>query len=74
MTAKETIQLSSAIATDPMQARIDAALNSAIEDKRLVGAVVLVARRGEITYRNAVGLADREAGLPMRTDALFRLS
>lgn len=74
MTAKASIQLSSAIATDPMQARIDAALSSAIEDKRLVGAVVLVARRGEITYRNAVGLADREAGIPMRTDALFRLS
>lgn len=74
MTVKESIVLSSAIATDPMQARIDAALNSALEDRRLVGAVVIVARRGEIIYRQAAGLADREAGVPMRTDALFRLS
>lgn len=74
MTVKETIILSSAIATDPMQARIDAALNNAIEDQRLVGAVVVVARRGTIIYRQAAGLADREANVPMRTDALFRLS
>ncbi|MHA6196082.1 serine hydrolase domain-containing protein [Pseudomonas wadenswilerensis] len=74
MTIKETIQLSGAIATDPIQARIDAAVNSAIEDQRLVGAVVLVARRGEIVYRKAAGLADREAGKAMHTDALFRLS
>jgi len=74
MTVKESIHVSSAVATDPTEARIDAALNSAIADQRLVGAVVLVARRGEITYHKAVGLADREAGKAMRTDALFRLS
>ncbi|WP_425928340.1 serine hydrolase domain-containing protein [Pseudomonas sp. NyZ201] len=74
MTVKQTIQLANAVATDPMQARIDAALDSAINEQRLVGAVVLVARRGEVTYRRAVGLADREAGLAMRADALFRLS
>jgi len=74
MTVKQTIQLANAVATDPMQARIDAALDSAINEQRLVGAVVLVARRGEVTYRRAVGLADREAGLAMRPDALFRLS
>ena len=74
MTVKQTIQLANAVATDPMQARIDAALDSAINEQRLVGAVVLVARRGEVTYRRAVGLADREASLAMRPDALFRLS
>ncbi|MEE1886594.1 serine hydrolase domain-containing protein [Pseudomonas carassii] len=74
MTIKQSIPLATGVATEPMQTRIDAALNSAIEDKRLVGAVVLVARRGEITYRKAVGLADREAGVHMRPDALFRLS
>lgn len=72
MTIKQSIPLATGVATEPMQARIDAALNSAIEDKRLVGAVVLVARRGEITYRKAVGLADREAGVRMRPDALIQ--
>ncbi len=74
MTIKESIQLSGAVASDPIRARIDAALDSAIEDQRLVGAVVLVARRGEVIYRKAAGLADREAGRAMRSDALFRLS
>lgn len=35
---------------------------------------MLVARDGEIVYRCAAGLADREAGRPMREDAIFRLS
>ncbi|MEE1924137.1 serine hydrolase domain-containing protein [Pseudomonas sp. 148P] len=74
MTIKESIQLSGAVASDPIRARIDAVLDSAIEDQRLVGAVVLVARRGEIIYRKAAGVADREAGKAMRSDALFRLS
>jgi len=74
MTRKETLQLSGAIAIDPIQARIDAVLDSAIADQRLVGAVVLVARYGRVIYRRAAGLADREAGKAMPIDALFRLS
>ncbi|AZD38401.1 Beta-lactamase [Pseudomonas chlororaphis subsp. aurantiaca] len=54
--------------------RIDAVLEQTLHDQRLVGAVVLVAHRGELIYRRAAGLADREAQVPMREDALFRLS
>ncbi|MCS3394958.1 beta-lactamase family protein [Burkholderia thailandensis] len=54
--------------------RVDAALDAALAERRLVGAVVLVARRGELAYRRAAGLADREAGVPMREDALFRFA
>lgn len=54
--------------------RIDGVLNNAISRKRLVGAVVLVSCRGEVIYRRAAGMADREAGTPMREDALFRLA
>ncbi|KGR98358.1 serine hydrolase domain-containing protein [Burkholderia sp. ABCPW 111] len=54
--------------------RLDAAIDAALTERRVVGAVVLVARRGELAYRRAAGLADREAGAPMREDALFRLA
>lgn len=54
--------------------RLDDALDRALADERMVGAVVRVAQDGELRYARAVGLADREAGTPMREDALFRLS
>jgi CubicO group peptidase (beta-lactamase class C family) len=53
---------------------IDGAIDQALADTRIVGAVVLVARDGRIVYRRAAGLADREAGTPMREDAVFRLA
>ena len=66
-----------AIAAAPdaaLAARIDKVVDSAVAEQRLVGAVVLVARNGKIVYRRAAGLADREAGRPMREDAIFRFS
>ena len=53
---------------------VDAAIDRALEEQRLVGAVVLIARDGEIVYRHAAGLADRESGTPMREHAVFRLA
>jgi CubicO group peptidase (beta-lactamase class C family) len=52
----------------------DAAIERALAEARLVGAVVLVAREGEIVYRRAAGHADRERGVAMREDAVFRLA
>ncbi|MBN3792623.1 serine hydrolase domain-containing protein [Burkholderia sp. Ac-20353] len=57
-----------------LRARLDAALERALADQRVVGTVLLVARHGELQYARAAGLADREAGTPMREDALFRLA
>ncbi|MDR8067008.1 serine hydrolase domain-containing protein, partial [Burkholderia cenocepacia] len=57
-----------------MRARLDAVLDRALADARAVGEVVLVARDGELRYARAAGLADREAGTPMREDTLFRLA
>lgn len=57
-----------------LKTRIDAAIGRAIADNRLVGAVTLVAQDGEITYARAAGLLDREAGIPMREDAIFRFA
>ena len=60
---------------DPaLAARIDAVLEQTLAEQRLVGAVVLVARGGRLVYHRAAGMADREAGRPMREDALFRLA
>ena len=52
--------------------RIDQVIDEAIAARRLVGAVVMVVEKGIMTYRRAAGLADREAGVPMREDTLFR--
>ena len=53
---------------------IDDAIDRALNEQRIVGAVVLIARDGEVVVRRAAGLADRERKLPMREDAVFRLA
>lgn len=53
--------------------RISAAVQQSIDDKRIAGAVTLVARRGRLAWLKAQGMADREAGKPMQTDAIFRI-
>ncbi|BCL74490.1 esterase [Jeongeupia sp. HS-3] len=54
--------------------RLDAAIDSALNEARIVGAVVLVARDGEPVYHRAAGWADREHRVAMRDDSLFRLA
>lgn len=54
--------------------RIDAAIDKALTEQRVVGAVVLVARQGEIVYRRAAGYADRKSRSAMREDTIFRLA
>lgn len=53
--------------------RIGAAVQSSIDKKRISGAVTLVMRHGKIAWFKAQGMADREAGKPMRPDAMFRI-
>lgn len=53
---------------------VDAAIDAALADKRLVGTVVLIARDGELVYRRAAGLADRENNTTMREETIFRLA
>jgi CubicO group peptidase (beta-lactamase class C family) len=59
---------------DSLPTRLDEAIERAIAQKRIVGAVTLVAQGGKTIYRRAAGLADREHGTPMREDALFRMA
>jgi len=53
--------------------RITTTVQRAIDDKRIAGAVTLVARRGSVAWFKAQGMMDREVGKPMRTDAIFRI-
>ena len=53
---------------------VDSAIGNALEEARIVGAVVLIAQDGSIVYRRAAGLADRERAIPMREEAVFRLA
>jgi CubicO group peptidase (beta-lactamase class C family) len=53
-------------------AALDRALDSALEERRIVGGLLLVAQHGEPVYQRAAGLADRESGKPVRLDTLFR--
>ncbi|GLK62543.1 serine hydrolase domain-containing protein [Paracoccus kondratievae] len=63
-----------AFAGPTLETRLDQAIDSALAEKRIVGAVVLVAKDGEIVYHRAAGHADREAGGEMHEDAIFRLA
>jgi len=54
-------------------ARIGAAVDRRIQEKRIAGAVTLVARHGHVAWLKAQGMLDREAGKPMPTDAIFRI-
>lgn len=54
------------------QERIDAAIDRAIGEQRIVGAVVIVFKHGERIYQRAAGWADREAWKPMARDTIFR--
>jgi CubicO group peptidase (beta-lactamase class C family) len=54
-------------------ARIASAIKKSVDEGRISGGVSLVARHGKIAYFQAVGMADRDAHKPMRTDSIFRI-
>jgi CubicO group peptidase (beta-lactamase class C family) len=54
--------------------RLDTTIGSAIAAERIVGAVTIVARDGEVLYRKANGWFDREVRRPMFPEAIFRLA
>ncbi len=51
---------------------IDAALQRRIDNDELAGVAWAVAVGGRVLARRSLGMADREAGVPMRPDHLFR--
>jgi len=83
--AAATATSASALAANPTAAPEDVGLSSerleriasviqkSVADGRIAGGVTLVARHGKVAYLKAVGMADREAKKPMRTDSIFRI-
>jgi len=57
-----------------LKQKIDAVIDQAIAEDRVVGAVVLVAQDGKLVYERAAGFADKESRKPMQRGSLFRLS
>ena len=53
--------------------RIRPVIEKYIAENRLSGGVGLIVRRGSIAYFETYGMADTEAGKPMRKDAIFRI-
>jgi CubicO group peptidase (beta-lactamase class C family) len=59
---------------DPRSDALDQAIDRALADERIVGAVVLVSQHGRPLYQRAAGYADRESKQAMQIDTLFRYS
>ena len=53
--------------------KITAAMKQEIADKKLPGAVVMVARKGKLVYAQAFGGLNNAAAAPMQTDSIFRI-
>lgn len=45
-----------------------------VEEDLLAGCVVLIARNGEVAYLKAAGMQDREAGISMKENTIFRIA
>ncbi|AGC48716.1 beta-lactamase [Myxococcus stipitatus DSM 14675] len=60
--------------TQAITAKMDAVIDKALQEQRIVGTVVVVVKDGQVIYRRAAGYSDREARTPMREDAVFRLA
>jgi CubicO group peptidase (beta-lactamase class C family) len=55
-------------------ARVTQRIRDDINDGKIPGAVMLVARHGKVAHFEALGALDRKTGAPMVKDAVFRLA
>jgi CubicO group peptidase (beta-lactamase class C family) len=54
--------------------RLTNAFQAEVDKGALPGAVILLARDGQVAYFEAFGFQDREKQAPMKTDAIFRIA
>lgn len=66
--APETVGLS-----PQLLRQVPTALEQLVDDGKIAGAVVAVARDGRLVLHEAVGYADKEDQRPMATDSIFRI-
>ncbi len=53
--------------------KVDSAVQSLIDQKKLAGASVMITRHGKVAYFKTFGKADVETDKPMREDNIFRI-
>lgn len=53
--------------------RIDQVFQQEIDEGRLPGAIVLIARNGEVAYFESFGFRDKASNAPMSNNAIFRI-
>lgn len=68
----ETVQPETVGLATPRLERLGTLVNHHINDKKIAGAVVLIARKGQIAYLESFGQADNDK--PMQKDTLFRIA
>jgi len=54
--------------------RIAAALKQDVDNGRMPGAVIAIARRGKLVYYESFGFLDKGKGTPMPKDAIFSIA
>ncbi|MBL9125095.1 MAG: beta-lactamase family protein [Planctomycetaceae bacterium] len=54
-------------------AAIDSAMQKYVDDDKLAGVVILIARDGKVVHANVSGQSDRETKKPIQRDSLFRI-
>ena len=63
-----------AVGMDPARlARLDRHFARYVDDGRLAGWQIVVSRRGHVVHSSVYGQRDREAGLPVTSDTLWRI-
>jgi CubicO group peptidase (beta-lactamase class C family) len=53
--------------------RIDPAMQTYVDDHGFAGISVVVARHGRVVFDGQYGQRDKDAGLPMSPDTIFRI-
>ena len=53
-------------------AEVDRTIQGYVDEGKMVGGIVMIARRGEICFFEDYGMADRENGRAMRKDSILR--
>ncbi|MEL6106924.1 MAG: serine hydrolase domain-containing protein [Planctomycetota bacterium] len=53
-------------------AEVSRVMRGYVEDQKMVGGIVLIARKGKVCFFEAYGQADRESNRPMRKDSILR--
>lgn len=62
------------LASESLKEKLDKIIDKAIADQTIVGTVLVVKRDGKTIYKRAAGLADKENGVAVKENEMFRLA